>query len=249
MPNQFVRALALNEMPSVGCRVVAVNGSTLALFQHQGKIFAVDNRCPHMGFPLERGTVRDGILTCHWHHARFDLATGGTFDLFADDVPSFPVEIRDDAIWVDVTVRRDAQSYFLRRLNDGLEHELPLVIAKTVIAFDDANAERGLDAVIRRRSRFRHTLSPQWVGTGADDAHLLCEPPALSRRCRPSASDVSRFECRRAIPKECRRVSSLKHCRAAHPILPHSNVGSAVSSRCATAKVRNAVSSPPCARG
>lgn len=38
-------------------------------------MFAVDNRCPHMGFPLDRGTCGDGILTCHWHHASFDLAS------------------------------------------------------------------------------------------------------------------------------------------------------------------------------
>jgi hypothetical protein len=31
------------------------------------RVFALDNRCPHMGFPLDRGTVEDGILTCHWH--------------------------------------------------------------------------------------------------------------------------------------------------------------------------------------
>src|SRR2546422_10850419 len=40
------------------------------------RVFALDNRCPHMGFPLDRGSVEDGTLTCHWHHARFDLASG-----------------------------------------------------------------------------------------------------------------------------------------------------------------------------
>ena len=45
-----------------------------------------------MGFPLDRGTVKDGILTCHWHHARFDLINGGTFDQWAGDVLSFPVK-------------------------------------------------------------------------------------------------------------------------------------------------------------
>lgn len=143
MSDNFVRALATNELAQAGCRVVALDGHTLVLFQHQGKIYAVDNRCPHMGFPLDRGTVRDGILTCHWHHARFDLATGGTFDLFADDVPSFPVEIRDGAVWVDLTPQRDPEAYYVRRLNDGLEHELPLVIAKTVIALDDLRADQG----------------------------------------------------------------------------------------------------------
>ena len=65
-----------------------------------GRVFALDNRCPHMGFPLHRGSVCDGILTCHWHHARFDLESGGTFDQFADDVRAFPVEIRDGAVWL-----------------------------------------------------------------------------------------------------------------------------------------------------
>jgi nitrite reductase/ring-hydroxylating ferredoxin subunit len=126
------------------CRVVHLDGHTVALYRHGGKVYAVDNRCPHMGFPLDRGTVRDGILTCHWHHARFDLATGGTFDLFADDVPSFPVQVREDGVYVDVTPRRDPQTYYVRRLNDGLKHELPLVIAKSVIALDDANRAEGL---------------------------------------------------------------------------------------------------------
>jgi hypothetical protein len=59
-----------------------------------GRIFALDNRCPHIGFPLERGSVEDGILTCHWHHARFDHESGCTFDLWADDVPICPVKMR-----------------------------------------------------------------------------------------------------------------------------------------------------------
>ena len=57
-----------------------------------------------MGFPLNQGTVKDGILTCHWHHARFDLMNGGTFDQWAGDVTSFPVEIRNqNEVWIDVS--------------------------------------------------------------------------------------------------------------------------------------------------
>ena len=75
--------------------VVTVEKHTIAIFLYDSKIYAVDNRCPHMGFPLNQGTVKDGILTCHWHHARFDLISGGTFDQWAGDVTSFPVEIRE----------------------------------------------------------------------------------------------------------------------------------------------------------
>ena len=52
--------------------------------------------------PCTGAPCKDGILTCHWHHARFDLASGGTFDQFADDVRVFPVEVRDGEVWVDL---------------------------------------------------------------------------------------------------------------------------------------------------
>jgi hypothetical protein len=86
-----------------------------------------------MGFPLERGSVEDGILTCHWHHARFDLESGCTFDLWADDVPKFPVELRDGEVWVKTTLgHTDPAAHWRQRLTDGLAHDLGLVIAKAV---------------------------------------------------------------------------------------------------------------------
>jgi nitrite reductase/ring-hydroxylating ferredoxin subunit len=121
------------DLKTAGCLSVTVKGHVLALFAQGDKIYAVDNRCPHMGFPLHRGTVKDGILTCHWHHARFDLASGGTFDPWADDVRSFPVQVRDGEVWVDLSPREDQLAHQRRRLRDGLERNIPLVIAKAVM--------------------------------------------------------------------------------------------------------------------
>jgi nitrite reductase/ring-hydroxylating ferredoxin subunit len=120
--------------------VVNAGGNNVAVFYQNGQVYAVDNRCPHMGFPLDRGSVKDGILTCHWHHARFDLASGGTFDLFADDVRAFPVEVRGDEVWVDVSPRADPRAHQRQRLCDGLERNIPLVIAKAVIALAGGEA-------------------------------------------------------------------------------------------------------------
>ena len=106
----------------------------IVLFHHEGKIYAVDNRCPHMGFPLNRGTVEDGILTCHWHHARFDLASGCTFNLFADDVDAYPVKVKGGEVYL-ITVRpqRDPVARWSRRLREGMEQNLSLIIGKSVI--------------------------------------------------------------------------------------------------------------------
>jgi nitrite reductase/ring-hydroxylating ferredoxin subunit len=119
--------------------VYQANGHTLALFRTEEGLFAVDNRCPHMGFPLDRGSVKDGILTCHWHHARFDLASGGAFDLFADDVEAYPVSIEGDDVFVDLTPRRDPRTYYKQRLQDGLEQNIRLVVAKSAIALVESD--------------------------------------------------------------------------------------------------------------
>src|SRR5262249_52080668 len=131
---EWVRVASLAELQAEGRLTVLAKHNVVALFESNGQVYAVDNRCPHMGFPLDKGTVNDCILTCHWHHARFDLASGGTFDLWADDVRSFPVKIEQGDIWVDVTAPGNARERQRQRLHDGLERNIRLVIAKSVLA-------------------------------------------------------------------------------------------------------------------
>ncbi|HLV33872.1 MAG TPA: Rieske (2Fe-2S) protein, partial [Spirillospora sp.] len=57
---QFVRVADLDELRQTNCLTVQANGHTLVLFAYGDDVYAVDNRCPHMGFPLDRGTVKDG---------------------------------------------------------------------------------------------------------------------------------------------------------------------------------------------
>jgi nitrite reductase/ring-hydroxylating ferredoxin subunit len=129
----FMRAARLEDVRTAGSISVRVAGHSLALFFHDGRVHAVDNRCPHMGFPLHRGTLQDGILTCHWHHARFDLESGGTFDQFADEARVFPVEVRDGEVWVDLSPRGNRPTYLRQRLREGLERNISLVVAKSAI--------------------------------------------------------------------------------------------------------------------
>jgi len=140
-----VHAASLSELRASGRLVVHVERHTLCLFADGDEVYAVDNRCPHMGFPLHRGSLCDGILTCHWHHARFDLSTGGTFDQWADDLRRFPVEVRGDDVLIDVKPRDDVVDHNRSRLHDGLERDIPLVLAKATLTLLQANPS-GLDA-------------------------------------------------------------------------------------------------------
>ena len=136
---ELVRAASLPEIREAGRLVVSLDGHTLCLIADGDNVHAVDNRCPHMGFPLHRGTVADGILTCHWHHARFDLCSGGTFDQWADDLRRFPTEVRGDDVYVDLRPHDDPVAHQRKRLDDGLERNIALVLAKATITLAEAD--------------------------------------------------------------------------------------------------------------
>ncbi|MCH7620691.1 MAG: Rieske (2Fe-2S) protein, partial [Chloroflexi bacterium] len=182
-----IRVGTLDQVKERGCSVVTGGGHTLAVFYHDGQVYALDNRCPHMGFPLDRGSIRDGILTCHWHHARFDLSSGGTFNLFADDVRSFPVSVIDGEVWVNPSPPpRDETTHWSTRLEDGLEHNIRLIIGKAVLGLNATGADYRL--ALKIGARFGTTYSAS--GWGPAMSILTCSAnmlPHLSEEDRTKA--------------------------------------------------------------
>jgi nitrite reductase/ring-hydroxylating ferredoxin subunit len=155
----FVPAVELADLHESGRELVGVDGRAIVLFVHEGAVRAIDNACPHMGFPLVEGSVDEGVLTCHWHHARFELSCGDTFDPWADDVLTYPVEIRDGTVYVDPHPDPDdpPRVHWAKRLDDGLEQNLRLVVAKSVIGLLDAgvDATEPLETGLRFGCRYR----------------------------------------------------------------------------------------------
>ena len=64
-PQRRVAAGTVAKLQAAG--VLTVSGTAIgarhgiAVFWHEDQAYAVDNRCPHMGFPLARGTCKDGV--------------------------------------------------------------------------------------------------------------------------------------------------------------------------------------------
>jgi nitrite reductase/ring-hydroxylating ferredoxin subunit len=124
-----------------GTLVGKLGSTPVVAFWDGRRAWAVEDRCPHMGFPLHRGTVHDGLLTCHWHHARFDLASGCTLDLWADDAVAFDVVLDGDDVVVHARRHDDGVAHLEQRLVEGLEEGLTLVVAKAVLGL----LARGVD--------------------------------------------------------------------------------------------------------
>ena len=160
-----------DDLMAKGQLTAKLGSQPVCVFWSDGRAYAVDDRCPHMGFPLHRGTVENGLLTCHWHHARFDLDSGGTLDPFADDVRSYPVEVDGDDVVVVVEPAADRAAHLRRRLDEGLEQGLTLVMAKAVLGLVDAlGPDEAAAASCGAGRRVRHPLPGAGLGVGAHRA-------------------------------------------------------------------------------
>ena len=195
----LLSAGTVEEVRARGCTVVTGGGHAIAVFPIGDRFAAVDNRCPHMGFPLDRGTVSNGILTCHWHHARFDLSSGGTFDPFADDVGSFPVTVSGGRVWVDPSPPQDDPvERWSSRLKDGMEHNIRLVIAKSVLGLSSSPTDYRTPLAIG--ARFGTTYSDR--GWGQALTMMTCSAnilPLLYPEDRPLAL----YQGIRQVAAEC----------------------------------------------
>ncbi len=55
---------------------VKVENQKVMLTRVDGKVYALENKCPHLGMPLAKSKVCNKAVTCRWHGATFDLTTG-----------------------------------------------------------------------------------------------------------------------------------------------------------------------------
>jgi nitrite reductase/ring-hydroxylating ferredoxin subunit len=99
--SDWVRASAVDDIRDGGARSFAHLDKRMALFRTRDGVFACDNRCPHQGYALVRGDVKDGVLTCAWHNWKFELGTG-TCRFGGENIRTYPVQIRDGQVFVDV---------------------------------------------------------------------------------------------------------------------------------------------------
>ena len=132
------RAGTLTELQEAGRLVTKVGSVPVVVFWHEGAAYAIEDRCPHLGFPLHQGTVEAGLVTCHWHHARFDLVSGCTLDMWADDARGFEATVRDGDVFVETRADDDPIGHLHARLRNGLEEGITLVVAKSVLGLLDA---------------------------------------------------------------------------------------------------------------
>jgi 3-phenylpropionate/trans-cinnamate dioxygenase ferredoxin subunit len=105
----FERACALADVPDDEALGVTIDRYDVAVAKHvrddgEVEVFALQDLCSHAAVALSEGEVSDCTVECWLHGSTFDLRTGKPTTFPATEpVATFPVEVRDGEVYVDVT--------------------------------------------------------------------------------------------------------------------------------------------------
>ncbi|MBL3399198.1 nitrite reductase small subunit NirD [Staphylococcus pasteuri] len=96
-----IKVSNLNELtPLIGKKVIVKDKEIGLFLTNEGKIFAVNNVCPHKQGPLSEGTVSGDFVYCPLHDQKIDLTTGNVQEPDTGCVETYPVEIIDGDIFI-----------------------------------------------------------------------------------------------------------------------------------------------------
>lgn len=84
---------------------VVVAGNAIAIFRHQGQLFALDAMCAHQGGPIAQGVVDRGCVTCPWHGWQYELATGNQTIHKQKLLETHQIKEEDGQIWVRIAAQ------------------------------------------------------------------------------------------------------------------------------------------------
>lgn len=100
--SEFIKIAKVGDIPLNSGKVVFARDEYLAIFNVEGKFFAIDNSCPHRGGPLGEGDLDGTKVTCPWHSWQFDVVTGACTDIPDEKIKTYSCKVEGDEVFVDI---------------------------------------------------------------------------------------------------------------------------------------------------
>ncbi|UWQ21967.1 FAD-dependent oxidoreductase [Jannaschia sp. W003] len=185
MPEHDVAAL--EEVPQ-GLSKAEAGDRAVLLVREGDAVRAFTHACPHLGLPLSKGVLRDGVVICAFHHACFDAATGAQAEPPGHgDLARFAVAIREGRVVVDVP--EGAPAHVLPEAADatGTDGRRMVIAGAGAAAHAAAHAlrEAGFDGavdVVSPEEPLDRTMLSKAVLAGAKPLEALALDPSFGAR-------------------------------------------------------------------
>jgi NAD(P)H-dependent nitrite reductase small subunit len=99
---RHIKVSILSDFPAGTSKILSLGGIGLAVFNIDGRLYAIRNRCPHEGGPVASGALKGTLITCPRHGWQFDLRTGQSTNRQSFSVKTYPVTVKDGAVYVEL---------------------------------------------------------------------------------------------------------------------------------------------------
>ena len=96
----FETVARMDELPPGQSKLVTAHNRTIAVFNVEGKLYAIHNSCPHEGGPLIEGRLKGHVIACPWHDLAFDIRNGQGTDGGGYCVGSYDVRVEGNDVMV-----------------------------------------------------------------------------------------------------------------------------------------------------
>lgn len=95
----YIEIAHTKDIPKNGMKLFEVKGEKILIVDVEGKLYAVEDRCPHFGYPLYLGELDGKILKCGFHYNKFDVTTGEALGpVTHEPLKTFEIKIQDSII-------------------------------------------------------------------------------------------------------------------------------------------------------
>lgn len=98
--SQRIRMCRMDQIPAGRAIEKRILARRVAVFNDNGTLYGIEADCKHMKASLAAGEVLNGVVTCTWHHWKYDLKTGECIGRPGMKLRIYPVEIIDDEVFL-----------------------------------------------------------------------------------------------------------------------------------------------------
>ena len=179
---RWIQTFEVAQLQDGRMKAIRRDGRTLLMVRVGDEVHAVDGACPHEGYPLVTGDLKDCTLTCSWHNWKFDLRDGSCI-LGGEGVRRYPTRERGGRVEVDLAdpPLEEQVPGLLRSVEHGIvDGDLPRAVRDSIrllgLGYDPNRLLVDIVGVDARRAEYGSTHVP---ALAADCADLIARRPDI----------------------------------------------------------------------
>lgn len=97
----YVYVSEANEFEEGRAKIFCIDKERIAVYKHEGKLYAIHNVCKHQGGPLGEGKILDGCITCPWHGYQYLPKNGQSPPPFKEKVSTYDVKVKNGKVFLN----------------------------------------------------------------------------------------------------------------------------------------------------